>query len=130
MKNSNACLALRHMQIKGADKEVVMHQVQPHDQEKVGTNGGTMAGLVGTPEMIAERLRQFESLGIETFLLQFHPRWKNCSASVLRLCRYCETEVVVDRLRPLSFVQPVKISIDLIQYGVKAIQFGQLDIPD
>ena len=49
-----------------------MHQVQPHDQEKVGTNGGTMAGLVGTPEMIAERLRQFESLGIETFLLQFH----------------------------------------------------------
>ena len=66
-------LALRHMQIKGADKQVVMHQVQPHDQEKVGTNGGTMAGLVGTPEMIAERLRHFESLGIETFLLQFHP---------------------------------------------------------
>ena len=66
-------LALRHMQIKGADKEVVMHQVQPDDAEKVGTNGGTMAGLVGTPDMIAERLRRFESLGIETFLLQFHP---------------------------------------------------------
>ena len=73
MEEFQRLLALRHMQIKGADKEVVMHQVQPDDQEKVGTNGGTMAGLVGTPEMIAERLRHFESLGIETFLLQFHP---------------------------------------------------------
>ncbi|NKB35779.1 MAG: hypothetical protein GKR93_01230 [Gammaproteobacteria bacterium] len=41
--------------------------------KKVGTNGGTVAGLVGTPEQIAERMHEFESLGIETFLLQFHP---------------------------------------------------------
>ena len=35
-----------------------------------------------------------------------------------------------DRVQFLTFIQPVKISIDLIQYGVKTIQFGQLDIPD
>ena len=39
----------------------------------LGTNGGTAAGLVGTPEQIAERMRAFEQVGIETFLLQFHP---------------------------------------------------------
>jgi len=39
----------------------------------VGTNGGTNAGLVGTPEQIAERMHEFESLRFETFLLQYHP---------------------------------------------------------
>ena len=48
-------------------------KVLPDDIEKIGTNGGTAAGLVGTPEQIAERMQEFESLGIETFLLQFHP---------------------------------------------------------
>ena len=38
----------------------------------MGTNGGTIAGLVGTPEQIAERMHEFESLRIETFLLQYH----------------------------------------------------------
>ena len=66
-------LSLRHMDIKGADKEVEMLKVLPDDIEKIGTNGGTAAGLVGTPEQIAERMQEFESLGIETFLLQFHP---------------------------------------------------------
>jgi alkanesulfonate monooxygenase len=40
---------------------------------KVGTNGGTAAGLVGTPRQIADRMLEFHALGIETFLLQFHP---------------------------------------------------------
>ncbi|MFT5133343.1 MAG: alkanesulfonate monooxygenase [Gammaproteobacteria bacterium] len=66
-------LSLRHMDIKGADKEVEMLKVLPDDVEKIGTNGGTAAGLIGTPEQIAERMHEFESLGIETFLLQFHP---------------------------------------------------------
>jgi alkanesulfonate monooxygenase len=65
-------LSLLHMDIKGGDKEVAMHKVSA-GIEKVGTNGGTIAGLVGTPELIAERMHEFESLGIETFLLQFHP---------------------------------------------------------
>lgn len=39
----------------------------------VGSNGGTAAGLVGTPEYIAERFQEFVDIGVTTFLLQFHP---------------------------------------------------------
>jgi FMNH2-dependent dimethyl sulfone monooxygenase len=31
------------------------------------------AGLVGTPRRIAERIRRYEDLGIETFMLHYHP---------------------------------------------------------
>jgi alkanesulfonate monooxygenase SsuD/methylene tetrahydromethanopterin reductase-like flavin-dependent oxidoreductase (luciferase family) len=65
--------SLLHTKIKGGDKEVAMHKVLSDDIKKVGTNGGTVAGLVGTPNQIAERLHEFEALGVETFLLQFHP---------------------------------------------------------
>ena len=39
----------------------------------VGTNGGTAAGLVGSYETVAERLRAFHAAGIELFMLQFQP---------------------------------------------------------
>lgn len=65
-------LSLLHTNISGGDKEVAMHKYLA-EVEKVGTNGGTVAGLVGTPKQIAERMQEFEALGIETFLLQFHP---------------------------------------------------------
>jgi alkanesulfonate monooxygenase len=39
----------------------------------VGSNGGTAAGLVGTPQDIAERFQEFLDIGVTTFLLQFHP---------------------------------------------------------
>lgn len=39
----------------------------------VGSKGGTDAGLVGTPQHIADRMREFLDIGITTFLLQFHP---------------------------------------------------------
>ena len=66
-------LELKHMNIRGGDKHVSMHQTPSDEVKKVGTNGGTIAGLVGTPNQIAERIIEFETLGIETFLLQFHP---------------------------------------------------------
>ena len=31
------------------------------------------AGLVGTPELIAARLRQYEAIGVDLFMLRFHP---------------------------------------------------------
>ena len=31
------------------------------------------ACLVGTPERIAERMRRYEEIGVELFLLHFHP---------------------------------------------------------
>ncbi|MBI16511.1 MAG: alkanesulfonate monooxygenase [Proteobacteria bacterium] len=65
-------LELRKLELKGYDTEVVMlRSVSPGGA--LGTNGGTAAGLVGTPEQIAERMGRFEDLGIKTFLFQFHP---------------------------------------------------------
>jgi alkanesulfonate monooxygenase len=55
-----------------ADPKAVMFQTfqkYPH----IGTNGGTAAGLVGTYDQVAERIRQFHELGIELFMLQFQP---------------------------------------------------------
>jgi alkanesulfonate monooxygenase len=64
---------LRHLEVKGGDPRVAMHQPALQARMKVGTNGGTAAGLVGTPRQIADRMLEFHALGIETFLLQFHP---------------------------------------------------------
>ncbi|SFM45665.1 LLM class flavin-dependent oxidoreductase [Methylobacterium pseudosasicola] len=39
----------------------------------VGTNGGTAAGLVGSYETVAARIRAFHAAGIDLFMLQFQP---------------------------------------------------------
>lgn len=39
----------------------------------VGTNGGTAAGLVGDYDTVARRMLEFHALGVEVFMLQFHP---------------------------------------------------------
>ena len=66
-------VALRKNEIIGADKEVAMLQQVPYARGDLGTNGGVHAGLLGTPQQIADRMREFEAVGVETFLLQFHP---------------------------------------------------------
>jgi dimethylsulfone monooxygenase len=38
------------------------------------SNRGLRAGLVGTPEQIAERIRGFEEAGLDLMLLQFSPQ--------------------------------------------------------
>ena len=40
---------------------------------RVGTNGGTLAGLVGSYDQVAERIAAFSAAGIELFMLQFQP---------------------------------------------------------
>lgn len=64
---------LRHLVVKGADTEVEMLKTSPQIDRRVGTNGGTAAGFIGTPEQITERILAFRDIGMETFLLQFHP---------------------------------------------------------
>ena len=39
----------------------------------VGSNGGTAAGLVGTYDQVAARIRAFHDAGIELYMLQFQP---------------------------------------------------------
>lgn len=57
---------------RNVDPEVAMHKALKHIRH-VGTNGGTAAGLVGSYDEVAARLRGFHALGIDTFLLQFQP---------------------------------------------------------
>jgi alkanesulfonate monooxygenase len=55
-----------------ADPKAVMFQTfkeHPH----IGTNGGTAAGLVGSYETVARRIRAFNEIGIELLMLQFQP---------------------------------------------------------
>ncbi len=40
---------------------------------QVGTNGGTDAGLVGSYDTVAARIRDFWAAGVELFMLQFQP---------------------------------------------------------
>jgi alkanesulfonate monooxygenase SsuD/methylene tetrahydromethanopterin reductase-like flavin-dependent oxidoreductase (luciferase family) len=64
---------LKRGKVIGGDPQTVMHQNKPAATLRVGINGGTDTGLVGTPAQIAERMHRMAALGIETFLLQFHP---------------------------------------------------------
>jgi alkanesulfonate monooxygenase len=54
------------------DAKVVMKQTMAKTA-RVGTNGGTAAGLVGTYAQVAERMKRFHEAGIETFMLQYQP---------------------------------------------------------
>ena len=62
----------RAVQARNTDSAVVMKQTMAKF-EKVGTNGGTAAGLVGSYEEVAERIGRFHAAGVETLLLQFQP---------------------------------------------------------
>jgi FMNH2-dependent dimethyl sulfone monooxygenase len=65
--------SLRHAAIKSDRPDIRKLNSKTGEVRRVGSNGGTEAGLIGTPEQIAARMRQFEALGCETFLLQFYP---------------------------------------------------------
>jgi alkanesulfonate monooxygenase len=64
-----------------ADHEGLIHNADPKAEmfrtfEKyphIGTNGGTAAGLVGSYDTVAQRIREFNELGIDTLMLQFQP---------------------------------------------------------
>ena len=41
--------------------------------KRIGSNGGTLAGLVGSYGQVIERIQAFHDAGIELFMLQFQP---------------------------------------------------------
>jgi alkanesulfonate monooxygenase len=63
---------LKTIQRDNTDPRVVMTQTMSKSP-RVGTNGGTAAGLVGNYETVAERIYTFHETGIELFMLQFQP---------------------------------------------------------
>ena len=64
---------LRRQMAANTDSKAVMFQTFARHQPHVGSNGGTAAGLVGSYDTVAERIRQFHAIGIELFMLQFQP---------------------------------------------------------
>lgn len=63
---------LRAIVKQNSDPKTVMHQTFSKSA-RVGTNGGTAAGLVGSYATVAERIVEFHRAGIELFMLQFQP---------------------------------------------------------
>ncbi len=58
--------------VAGTDPAVAMMKVGA-GKPRVGTNGGTLAGLVGSYDQVAERIAAFHAAGIELLMLQFQP---------------------------------------------------------
>lgn len=56
----------------GADPKAQMYKVLS-GVSRVGSNGGTLAGLVGSHEQVIERIEAFHRAGVELFMLQFQP---------------------------------------------------------
>jgi alkanesulfonate monooxygenase len=63
---------IRAVQRANTDPHSVMAQTMSKTP-RVGSNGGSAAGLVGSYDQVAERIRQFGDAGIELFMLQFQP---------------------------------------------------------
>ncbi|NIF52854.1 LLM class flavin-dependent oxidoreductase [Burkholderia sp. Ax-1724] len=63
---------LRERQKANTDPHTVMHQTFARSA-RVGSNGGTAAGLVGDYDTVAQRVAAFHRAGIELFMLQFQP---------------------------------------------------------
>ena len=63
---------IRTVQHANTDPKSVMAATMRRSP-RVGSNGGTAAGLVGSYDQVAERIVAFNRAGIETFMLQYQP---------------------------------------------------------
>jgi len=63
---------IRSVQRANTDPYSVMAQTMSKTP-RVGSNGGTAAGLVGSYDAVADSVMRFNAIGIELFMLQFQP---------------------------------------------------------
>jgi alkanesulfonate monooxygenase len=56
----------------GTDPKTQMYKVLS-GTKRIGSNGGTLAGLVGSYDQVVERIAAFHEAGVDLFMLQFQP---------------------------------------------------------
>jgi alkanesulfonate monooxygenase len=89
---------IKAIQKANTDPKVVMMQTM-QKTARVGSNGGTAAGLVGSYDEVAARINAFHAAGVELFMLQFQP----FEAEMERFARE-----VIPRVRALQPTEPVE----------------------
>jgi alkanesulfonate monooxygenase len=57
---------------RGTDAKAATAKVRDGER-RVGSNGGTLTGLVGSPATVAQWIEEFHDAGVELFMLQFQP---------------------------------------------------------
>jgi alkanesulfonate monooxygenase len=62
--------------VANADPDAQMFKTAAKEA-RVGTNGGTSARLVGSYDTVAQRIIEFNAIGVELFMLQFQPLDEN-----------------------------------------------------
>jgi len=62
------------------------------------SNRGLRSGLVGTPEQVAERIRQFEDAGVDLLLLQFSPQLEEMERFAAEVMPYFRGAPAVRRI--------------------------------
>jgi alkanesulfonate monooxygenase len=89
---------MKAVQQANTDPKVVMMQTM-QKTARVGSNGGTAAGLVGSYDDVAARIGAFHGAGIELFMLQFQP----FEAEMERFAKE-----IIPRVRALQATEPVE----------------------
>jgi len=85
---------MKAIQRQNTDPKVVMMQTM-QKTPRVGTNGGTAAGLVGSYDEVAARIGAFHAAGIGLFMLQFQPfeaEMRRFALEVIPRVRQSQTE--------------------------------------
>jgi alkanesulfonate monooxygenase len=90
---------MKAIQKQNTDPKVVMMQTM-QKTVRVGSNGGTAAGLVGSYDEVAARIRAFHAVGIELFMLQFQPfeaEMQRFAQEIIPRVRQVQSEPRADR---------------------------------
>lgn len=87
---------VHELQRRKADPKAVMFQTMSKSV-RVGTNGGTAAGLVGSYDQVSDRIHAFHRAGVELFMLQLQP---------LRAEMHRFAAEVMPRVRALEAAEP------------------------
>jgi len=95
---------MKAVQKQNTDPKVVMMQTM-QKTARVGSNGGTAAGLVGSYDEVAARIRAFHAAGIELFMLQFQPfeaEMRRFAQEIIPRARQAQSEPRADRAERLA----------------------------